>query len=125
MKALVLCCSSPDGDPRPERLINWLIDKNITVDTVSYESSGKLDIDQQFTLTPLSQGFFSKLYRFLLLLTSNVLAVLLKNPKYLYWIIESRYKLSKLNIPKKDYSLLIVEDLVLLPFAMKLKEKQR
>ena len=101
MKALVLCCSSPDGDPRPERLINWLIDKNITVDTVSYESSGKLDIDQQFTLTPLSQGFFSKLYRFLLLLTSNVLAVLLKNPKYLYWIIESRYKLSKLNIRRR------------------------
>ena len=49
----------------------------------------------------------------------------LKNPKYLYWIIESRYKLSKLNIPKKDYSLLIVEDLVLLPFAMKLKEKAK
>ncbi|MDC1135640.1 glycosyltransferase [Alphaproteobacteria bacterium] len=125
MKALVLCCSNPDGDPRPERLIKWFIDKNISVDIVSYKSSGKLATDQQFKLKPLSQSFFSKFYRFLLLFASNIIALISKNPTYLLWIIESRYNLSKLNIPHKNYSIIVVEDLVLLPLAIGLKGKAK
>ena len=123
-KALVMLLGDPSGDPRPNRIIGALSQHGYTVDVVSHEIKGNVNAHQQWTIkTNLSTKLLRKAF-YLLRLTLSVFpgSTGIKN-----LVNNLAFGLTGLQrfFHDLNYTVIVVEDLFLLPIAFKIKKKAK
>lgn len=113
---LVMCLADPAGDPRPRRAIEMCADAGFRVDVLSYPGGGDLPIARHFEIPRPCMRPHSRLLRNLPLVF-----------RLFHYVDKERFKVSKiaLDFHQQKYDLIIVEDLMLLPLAMKIRDKAR
>jgi hypothetical protein len=118
--ALVMCLGDPSGDPRPKRMIELLTSEGFSVDVLSWQPKGPLQVNRHFIMISAPSSFRFKVKK-------RVIQVLSYNSRrldHLYAIQIGAAPLEK-QIWETRYSLLVVEDLAFLPFAEKVKNGGR
>jgi hypothetical protein len=124
MRALVMCLAVPTENPRPNRIIRLLEKSGFSVDTLSYPYEGNLPVKQAFFIIPPSSKLIAKLYRFSIALLSSITSRFPDNYDGLTsWLNNIRYHLNKIGVDLlgKNYDLIVVEDLQMLPYAFQIK----
>lgn len=128
MKALVMCLADPSGNPRPNRIIRLLAQEGYSVDILSYPFKGSLPVRSQYEIPAPSKSLFSRLIR----LSSLVMSSLAMRAAWIPEAIaishnDQRHKLldAEKQLDGNNYSLLVVEDLQLLPLSFRLRGNAR
>lgn len=126
--ALVMTLTDASSDPRPLRYIQFLTEKGLKIDLLSYPLRKKIDYQiSEFTPLPnFKFDFFSKIKRKLGSL-SPILTVLLPFKKLTEFFIRKRFEIDSLykNFATKEYDVIIVQDLYLLPLAFSIKKSAK
>ena len=120
MKILVMCIANPSKNPRPNRIINLLTQKGYSVDTIAYKSDGNLNIFNENILEELSLNKKEKIKRLFL----KVLRLFIPNLSVKIKITEKIYNLDKIKMDLNCYDLVVVENIEMLPFAVKNNSKK-
>lgn len=126
-KILILSASNPNGDPRPNRMINWLKDDySITVVGATHteiegvnsfalaESNKKNGDTFADTIMRIAQKYSVNLFRYIFFL-------LLKKYGDITETKYSRIRYIQEQLSKEDFDLIISHDLILLPLVFKIK----
>jgi hypothetical protein len=123
ISVLVMCLSDPSGDPRPYRAINLCNEMGADVHAISFPYKKNIPITNHYTLRIPSTATTQKLLRKLLVLFS----ILLPFTCFINKLNEMRYGILKVQskLKGKKFDLIIVEDLYLLPFALKIKSNAK
>lgn len=119
-RALVVTLSNPSSNPRPNRIINLLNQKNIKVDVLSYKTNSDLPIENEFLISFINKPYnrnIRDLRKFLLTIIpfSRTKIKLCK-------MISSQY-IIKGNISFDVYDIIIIEDIEVLPVILDHKPK--
>ncbi len=127
-KALVMCLSYPSKNGRPKRFIHLLDELNYCIDVFSYEKNIANDkVRNQFYINQPSHSIFLKYTRRVKNLILSLLFLIFRSKKILSSVLKLRFNL--LNKTKilleKNYDLIIVQDLNLLPLANEIKKTAR
>lgn len=119
-KILVMCLVNPSNNPRPNRLIKLLHQKGYLVDTLAYKSNGDLNIFNEHVLREPSLKITERLARY----SIKFIRLVLSNLDMKIKLTEKIYCLDKIKIDLKKYDLVIIEDIELLPFAVRNNAKK-
>ncbi len=118
--ALVLLLGDPSCDPRPNRMINFLLESGYQVDALSYDAKKTINLNQHYVVKKprsIVAKIFLRLIRYI-----NSLGALIperfKDTLNDFSIGVGRFKK---DLCHSQYSLLVVEDLFLLPLANSIK----
>lgn len=114
--ALIMCLADPTGNPRPRRVIEMCADAGFRVDVLSYPGGGGLPIARHFEIPRPCMRPHSRLLRNLPLVF-----------RLFHQVDRGRFEVSKIasDFQHQKYDLIIVEDLMMLPLAMKIRNKAR
>lgn len=127
-KALVMTLTYPSADPRPLRYIRYLASRNFQVDLFSYPFDQRKEESVSFhhEIKRHQYDLLSKIIRNLHKRTP-VLTTLLPLNSLKDFLITSRHLLnSYIRLLKSEtYDLLIVQDILLLPLAFKVKNEAK
>jgi len=120
---LILALADPSGNPRPKRAFELVYSMGFHVDIASYKIRGNLTPRNHFEI-PVNKECFvhrSLVALFFLLVNFTSQKVLLEK------IVSFRCQLGNINkkLSAETYDLIIVEDLFLLPLALKHKKKAK
>lgn len=115
-----MCIANPSKNPRPNRIINLLTQKGYSVDTIAYKSDGNLNIFNENILEELSLNKKEKIKRLFL----KVLRLFIPNLSVKIKITEKIYNLDKIKMDLNCYDLVVVENIEMLPFAVKNNSKK-
>ena len=127
-KALVMCLSYPSKNGRPKRFIHLLDELNYSIDVFSYEKNIANDkVRNQFYINKPSNSIFLKYIRRIKNLILSIFFLIFRSKKILSAVLKLRYNLfNKAKILlEKNYDLIIVQDLSLLPLANEIKKTAR
>lgn len=124
-KVLVLCSSYPDKDPRPSRFIDYFSKKGYPVSCLCKSNVTTLPVSDIHVLSDYAnsrQGLKRRVKRLSFLLFKKLcrntnLWQLLNRWHYIGW--------GDLNKVSKNFELIVVQDLELLPLAFKIKKKAK
>ena len=118
----MFCLSDPSVTPRPNRIIKLLNSLGCEVDICALQNSTPIECTEYFVLNApkntLLRKVFRKLCRFPFFLYKNEFLLRIVN--------DSIWGLSKVkkDIQRKDYQVVLVEDVDILPFAFEVTEKK-
>lgn len=124
--ALVMCLAEPSNNPRPNRIIQLLAREGYTVDILSHPSKDNLPVHRRYTIPRREESHCSKYIRCLLTVAiaislatkigriDKVIAIFLSDLKFKLFRSEK-------SLYGKNYDLIVVEDLQLLPLAFRLR----
>lgn len=123
-KSLIMLLGDPSSDPRPNRMIDTLSQEGFAVDIVSHKVKGNINAHQQWTI---KTNFSSKLLRKAFHLVSRTLSILPKSTGIKSLIDNLAFELTGLHrfFGDKNYNVIVVEDLFMLPLAFKIKKKTK
>jgi hypothetical protein len=118
--ALVMCLADASNNPRPNRMIKLLSDNKYTVDILAYPSSIDIPVRKAYKIEkPSTKPTVQALYFLLNIPTLFLLrAGFFPLAELIYEMRSGVSRISK-TLPISGYSLVIVEDLQLLPFAFR------
>lgn len=122
-----MCLADPSGNPRPRRVIELLGANGYDVDVSSYPIKDDLKFNRWFSIpSPPRHGVRYRLVR-LRGQMIKTLRVLFSGHEVRDWLNDLLYRSLPLvgSLRQRDYHLLVVEDLFLLPVAFKIKKKAR
>jgi len=121
---MVMTLTYPSSDPRPLRYIRYLASKNFQVDLFSYPFDLRKEesVSSHYEISRHQYDLLSKIIRNLHEITP-VLTRLLPIKKLKDFLITSRYLLNAYikQIKNESYELIVVQDILLLPFVFKVK----
>lgn len=122
--AIVICIPDPSGNPRPRRMIVLLQSLGYKVDVASAKIKGDLKVENHFMIPTENNNFplFGKVMRKIAGILFNKLNHFLVGDRLkslAYNISRATNKLSVML--KKNYDIIVVEDIELLPVAFHLK----
>lgn len=127
-KALVMTLTDASSDPRPLRYIQFLTEKGLNVDLLSYPLRKKIDyqVSEFIQLPTIKFDLYSKIKRKLGSL-SPVLTVLLPFKKLTEFFIRKRFEIDSLykKFAQTEYDIIVVQDLYLLPLAFSIKKSAK
>ena len=126
--SLLMCLADPSGSPRPSRMINLLDKLGYSVDVLGFKAKGKINVNNFFTIPEYNQNKIINVQRYFYRISSSILSrfgnafknlsIYFNNKSYRF---ESLYNIQF----KKNYNLIVVEDLYLLPFALSVCDKAK
>lgn len=120
-KILIMCLADPSKNPRPNRIIKLFVKNGYKVDVLSYKMSNDLPVNNTFVIKGVKRGFLNKVYRLLLKTYRNWVQNIEKKVR----LTEKMLNLSELDIIPNNYSLIFVENIELLPKAIRNKCKAK
>ncbi len=113
------------SDPRPLRFIQFLTEKGLKADLISYPHSKEVgyEISEFFQLPEARFDFWSRIVRKFWSL-SPIFTFIIPSKKVTDLIIQKRFEIDNLyrKLSEKEYDILVVQDLFLLPLAFLLKK---
>lgn len=117
---LVMCLADPSGNPRPRRMIELLLGHGLSITTLSFPSQKNLQVHRSFTVTNPPQNIIAKATRLLL----KILIRFTPNELLSNNLLEKALDLQYDNgfLWETNFDLIVVENLELLPLAIRLKE---
>lgn len=118
-KVLLMCLANPSKNPRPNRLINMLLEQNFQVHTIAYKSDLDMRIHEEFILHEPDMG---KFYRSLRLFV-KIIRFLLPSFSLKVKVTNFLYGLNKIDINLGDFDVVVVENIELLPIAFERNAK--
>ncbi|MEN6621162.1 MAG: glycosyltransferase [Smithella sp.] len=118
-RALVMCMANPSRNPRPRRVIELLRSQGCEVDLLSYKSDGDLDVRSEYEI---KSSYSSAVLFRALRLAAKLLRNLVPFPEFKNKINEWLLDLQNWDhLSENDYDLLSVENIELLPLALRIK----
>ena len=123
-----MCFGNPQRDPRPNRIINFLVKQNHLVTVLSREFNYKLKLKEKLRLPCIKRTLLHRMSRNLCRAFNLLVLHVFGNAKGLtIWL--NNYILNlhsfELKANTSKYDLIIVEDLQLLPLAFRIKEDSK
>lgn len=128
MNILVMCFRNPQSDPRPNRIINFLVKQNHIVTVLSRESNYKLKVKEKLTIPATKRALLHRMSRNLFRILNILVLHIIGNWKgFNIWLNNYILNLHSFELKSNTckYDLIIVEDLQLLPLAFRIKEDSR
>lgn len=122
-KVLIMAQVEPSSNPRPRRLMELFRHNGFEVHLASYKPAKPIDIDAHYEIKQPSLKFYMRAMRKLLGACSLLLP-------FEYWkntLNNLRWSFNGLakKISSQDFTLIVVEDIYLLPFAFQNKNKAK
>ncbi|MCT7473089.1 glycosyltransferase family protein [Aliarcobacter cryaerophilus] len=117
---LVICIANPSKNPRPNRIIKLLLRMGYEVDTCSYKSNGDLNISNEYIFEEINSNFFERINRLLF----KIIRLIIPSLDIKILLTEKIYKFDKIKLELENYDLVIVENIEMLPFAVKNNSKK-
>lgn len=113
------------SDPRPLRFIQFLTEKGLKVDLISYPQSKEIgyEISEISHIPGARFDIWSRIVRKFWSLTP-IITFIIPSKKVTDLIVQKRFGIDNLNqkLREKEYDILVVQDLFLLPLAFQLKK---
>ena len=122
LKGLVMCLADPTGNPRPNRIIRLLAKQGYEVDVLSFPfKEGQLPVRKVYSIRKDPSNLSNRTKRILL---GGIASILFRTSGASYLAThfnDWRLGISIFNeeVAKENYDLIIVENLELLPFAIR------
>ncbi len=124
-----MCLADPSKSPRPNRFLNLFLENHALVDLLSYKTNFENEkLVNKYTIRENNQSsnffiFLRRISNALLLLLANIIktdffTVSLNNYRHNIFFTSKKIKQNR-------YDFILVEDLQLLPFALKIKNKAK
>ncbi len=117
-QALVLCLANPSRNPRPRRVVELLRSRGCAVDLLSYPSDGDLDVRRAHEIRTPSVAPVRRFARLAGKLVRNCMPSLAGKNLMNEWLLGVR---GIDHWAGRDYDLLTVHDIALLPLALRMK----
>jgi hypothetical protein len=122
--ALVMCLSDPSGNPRPKRAIELLNFLGFSVDVLGLPASKKIPVRKQYALNGPLRPFQQRVARKLRYELIRMIRTLFNIDRWRDGLNDLHLGLHKLEpqILENNYSIIVVEDLSLLPLANRINK---
>tara|TARA_Y100001935_G_scaffold236265_1_gene220825 strand:- start:43 stop:1209 length:1167 start_codon:yes stop_codon:yes gene_type:complete len=127
-KSLIMCLSYPSKNGRPKRFINLLNEMKFEVDVLSYDDFfDKTKIEKLFTVSQPSKLPVVILFRRIRNSILSLFTKIFKTSKLISLALKVRFNLFEFSslFRQRDYDIIIVQDLNLLPFANEIKKSSK
>jgi glycosyltransferase involved in cell wall biosynthesis len=126
--AIVICIPDPSGNPRPRRMIELMQSLGYRVDVASAKIRGDIKVENSFVIPSeicrlLLWGKVIRKSASIIFNKFNRVLICNKHKSLVYNIFKGTHNLSK--ILRKEYDVIVVEDIELLPVAYHGKRKAK
>lgn len=130
-RCLVMCISDPSNDPRPNRAINHLKKEGYHVDILSYPLKNNENItfnkSYEFEITEYKRSLVEYLKKGIIKNLAHLSGYLPFGVYFINRYYENRYHTysGRKFLSQESYDIIIIEDLFLLPLAIKYKKNAK